>query len=180
MDSDIQLKIVRASNTEALHSFYCGQAVIDDIIHNSLKDTLPMHDLFLVRIGDEVIALYCIAKEKHAFFIPDDTKEMMLKGIKPIPEEEKETILEEFNVPAIEISLLAVKEEYRDNDIGSFLIEHIIDGFTKDPNETSRYVVVRAINTKEYSAIGFYRKCGFYPSEKEKPDQNLFMYRVIS
>ena len=44
---------------------------------------------------------------------------------------------------------------------------------------TGDFVIVRALNTKEYSAIPFYKKCGFTPATVEVENTNLFMYRIV-
>ena len=41
------------------------------------------------------------------------------------------------------------------------------------------FVTVRALKEENYTAVPFYKKCGFYPARKEQEGENLFMYRVV-
>ena len=50
----------KATDIAALSCFKCGVAIVDAIIRTELKDCLPTNDLFLVKDGEEIVALFCI------------------------------------------------------------------------------------------------------------------------
>lgn len=171
------LTFERASNTGALRSFKCGQAVVDGYIAD-LDSFLASDDLFLVKSGDEVVALFCLKKDDHELFLNDEIKEKMKKGIKPRPL----GALDEFryNYRSRELSLLAVKEEYQGNLIGSFIIEQVMERLVQEGVPEREFLIVRALCLKEYSAVPFYQKCGFTPAQEWKEEyESLMMYRVI-
>ncbi len=177
-----KLTFERATNIGALHSFSCGQEDVDHIIREVLPDTLFDNELYLVKDGEEVVALFCLQIENHCLFLSDDTKGKMQAGTKPKPNSalvEGEKFWERFNYDSRELTLLAVKEDRRFQHIGSFIIESILERLANDPNENREFIHVRALNTEEYSAIPFYRKCGFFPAVKEEKGVNLMMYRII-
>lgn len=177
-----KLTFERATNIGALHSFSCGQEDVDHIIREVLPDTLFDNELYLVKDGEEVVALFCLQIENHCLFLSDDTKGKMQAGTKPKPNSaiiKGDEFWERFNYDSRELTLLAVKKERRFQHIGSFIIESIIERLASDPNENREFIHVRALNTEEYSAIPFYRKCGFFPAVKEEKGVNLMMYRII-
>ena len=49
----------------------------------------------------------------------------------------------------------------------------------KDKNVKCDFVTVRALKHDNYTAVPFYRNCGFCPAEKEQDGRNLFMYRIV-
>lgn len=183
--TQITLTFERATNSAALCSFYCGEEAVDDIIHNELDNNLNTNDLFLVRDGEEVVAMFCIGKEKYSLFFPDETKDKMKNGFKPSPHtatSEGDDYWERFNYDAVELSLLAVKKDRRNRHIGSFIIEHVIEylkSFEGQEYNGCEFLMVRALNLKSYTAIPFYMQCGFVPAKKELPGVNLDMYRIL-
>lgn len=178
-----ELVIERATNIGALCSFRCGQDVVDDII-GTLDKYLATNDLYLVKERDELVAIFCLEKESHNMFLSDAAKVKMQKGVKPVPQRSSEEELQEyldytFNFDSIELSLLAVKEGEHGRHIGSSIIENIIDNFARDPNNKREFLFVKALHLKEYSAVPFYQKCGFCPTQDEALGKSLGMYRVI-
>lgn len=178
----MDLLFERATNLAALDSFECGVPVVDEIIREALPMALSTNDLFLVRNEQEVVALYCIQKENYSLFLSDEAKESMQEGSKPKPHsslDEGSDYWNRFFYDSVELTLLAVKKELRGRHIGSFIIEHVLDILANDPEEKRELLVVRALNDSNYSAIPFYRKCGFFPAIKERPGENLIMYHII-
>lgn len=99
-NSKKNLTFERATDLAALHSFKCGQEEVDHIIREELPYTLTTNDLYLVKDGDEVVALFCLQKDTHCLFLSDLAKENMQKGSKPKSEsarEEGEEFWERFN-----------------------------------------------------------------------------------
>jgi ribosomal protein S18 acetylase RimI-like enzyme len=177
-----ELTFERATNLAALHLFICGQEVVDKIIHEELPDLLGQHDLYYVKANGEVVALFCIQKDPHNLFFSDEVKEKMKAGTKPKPKSvsgDDDEFWDKFFCESIELSLLAVKEEHRGYHIGSFIIETVLDILSHDPEKKQDFLIVRALNLDNYSAIPFYSKCDFYPATKQVPGENLMMYHII-
>lgn len=171
------LTFERATNCGALCSFTCGQDLVDGII-KELDTYLSTNDLFLVKEGNNVVALFCLGKYGHALFLPDKTKDKMRSGIKPKPS----CLLDEdcSYFQSAEISLLAVREDCQGRHIGSFIIEQIMERLVNDDVAQRDFLIVRALCLTDYSAIPFYEKCGFTPAqEKQDGDNSLTMYRII-
>lgn len=178
-----ELVIERATNVGALCSFRCGQDVVDSIICE-LDGHLATNDLFLVKEEGELVAIFCLERFGHNMFLSDSAKANMQKGIKPVPQkasaEELQSYLDStFHFDSKELSLLAVKEGERGRHIGSSIIENIIDLFANDPNNKFEFLFVRALHMQYYSAVPFYQKCGFFPTQDEAVGESLGMFRVI-
>ena len=165
----------------ALLFFKCGQDEVDKIIQNDLPSLLPTNDLWLVKDGEEVVALFCLQRDPYCLFLSDDVKEKMKEGEKPKPYEarqEGEAFWDKFFYESKELTLLAVKDNCRKQHIGAFIIESIVE-MLANSEEKKELLSVRALNIDGYSAIPFYLKCHFIPASYQVPGQNLIMYRVI-
>lgn len=180
-DQELNLTFERATNTGALCSFKCGQDLVDGII-KELDTYLPTNDLFLVKQGDEVVALFCISKNDYCLFLSDTTKEKMQDGVKPKPDSARdcgEEYWEQMLFNAVEISLLAVRADKRGRHIGSYIIEYVLHSLAGNPVEKREFLMVKALNIEEYTAVPFYAKCGFFPAQIEALGKSLAMYRII-
>ncbi len=172
-----QLSFERATSIAALHSFSCGQATVDRIIQE-LEDHLPTNDLYLVKEGEDVVALFCLQKDNHALFLSDATRDKMRCGIKPMPSVPLNEYLNTF--ASKELSLLAVRKDYQRRRLGSFIIEMVMEKLVREKEENCEFLIVKALCEEDYSAVPFYEKCGFFPSQVfRKGDMSLTMYRVI-
>ena len=79
------LTFERATNLAALRLFKCGLDEVDKIIKDDLPSLLPTNDLWLVKDGEEVVALFCLQRDPYCLFLSDDVKEKMKEGEKPKP-----------------------------------------------------------------------------------------------
>lgn len=176
-----ELTFERASNLTALHLFKCGQDEVDKIIKEDLPSLLATNELWFVKDGEEVVALFCLQKDPFSLFLSDEVKEKMREGEKPKPvtaRKKGEAYWDKFLYESRELTLLAVKEELRGRHIGAFIIESILEMLV-NTGEEKELLCVRALNIEDYSAIPFYLKCHFTPASDQVPGQNLIMYRVI-
>jgi len=166
------IEIKRADNTSALSDFRCGVKSMDDFIHdkeNGLAKFIEfgLSNLWLVYEGEKVVAFFALSKDtlildQHdANSITKDTKDKKLPSQLP-PKDEIE-LWEKF--PAIEIDYLAVREEKRKQGLGTVLVSKIVDFAAKDSLSATKFITVNALDTKEYSAVGFYKRCDFKLSE---------------
>ena len=90
-------------------------------------------------------------------------------GIPDFDFDYQETFYSKPRYPALDIAYLAVQKKWRGKHIGDFLIKKIADLARTQTLAGCQFLTVEALATKEYSAVGFYDKCGFTPNELKKP-----------
>lgn len=141
---DGELIFERAFDIEALSSFNCGIRELDQLIHkknNGLRDFVLHNecDTFFVYYNEILVALFVYS---NGTFVTDDG-----------------------NYEATEIDFLAVRKEYRNNNIGRNIIEKISEySLINDRG----FLTVGSFCNDKYSAQEFYQKCGFEQiSEKQ-------------
>lgn len=172
----------RVDNISALVDFSCGLEDIDHFIHEELED-YACHgscQLYLVKEGDEVIAMFCL--DNSSLNLSEMAKEKMQEGKKPVPQHSPEpdspywwqTFYE-----AVEITYLAVAKTRQHRHIGSFIVEKIMQYVAEHKAYKADFVTVRAFQKQDYSAVPFYQRCGFYLAEPLVEDKNIFMYRIV-
>lgn len=179
----MNIKIERASTASVLSSFYCGNNTMDSFIHNELEDYLSIGScqLFLVKEHNYIVAMFCL--ETSNLTLSESAKSNMIEGRKPVPYEASMSPDDYYwlkpTYEATEITYLAVQRERQHNGIGSFLVECIMEKVAQNDDFKGDYVIVRALNEENYSAIPFYQKCRFTPATEERKNKNLFMYRIV-
>ena len=155
----------RSDEISVLSKFYCGVRPMDKFIHDKnigLTKYIEMGltKLWIVRNEEEVVAFFTLSKSSLRINF-DDRRYLDKKGI-PVYEQ----IIQERDVfPCIEIDYLAVREDKRQNHIGSIIIEAIIDRVLADELSATIFLCVDALHTNSYSAVRFYKKNGFVESE---------------
>lgn len=180
--SSIKFIFERTTDASVLSNFSCGIDSMDDFIHDELQDYLWMGScqMYVIREEDEIVAMFCL--DKHNLCLSEVVKEKMQEGSKPSPQGAPESNESYWLKPffdAVEITYLAVSKNRQHQHIGSFVIERIMDRVAQDTTVNCDFVTVRALKHDDYTAIPFYRKCGFFPAEKEVEGRNLFMYRIV-
>lgn len=175
----LNLFFEKIGDASVFSSFRCGIRALDDFIHEELQDYMDMDcKAFCVRSASGIVGLFCL--DTHTLFLDDSVKEKMQDGLKPSPELEECPYWEVMNhFPSMEITYLAVDVRFQRKHIGSFIVEQIMDYVASLTDIQLDFVTVRAYNTKEYTAIPFYKKCGFTAAADRKENTNLFMYRVV-
>lgn len=177
-----QLTFERTTDASALSDFFCGIQSMDDYIHKELQDYVSMGncEMYIVREDNDVIAMFCL--DNNSLMLSDTTKENMKKGVKPCPlgtSDPDSLFWYKPSFDAVEITYLAVTVSRQRQHIGWFIIEQIMNRVCVSGEYNCDFVTVRALKEKDYSAVPFYKKCGFYPARKEQEGENLFMYRVV-
>ena len=82
--------------------------------------------------------------------------------------------------PAMDIAYLAIQQKWRGKHIGDFLIQQIADLARKQTLAGCQFLTVEALATSEYSAVGFYERCGFTANEVKKPYKDtLRMFKTL-
>lgn len=155
---------------------------MDDFIHSELQDYLWMGNcqMYVIRDGEDIVAMYCL--DQHNLCLSEVVKEKMQDGSKPSPQNAPDADSPYWFKPffdAVEITYLAVSADRQHQHIGSFIIERIMEQVAQNPDIHCDFVTVRALKHDDYTAVPFYRNCGFYPAEQEVEGRNLFMYRII-
>ena len=183
-DSKSTLIIERAKTTLALSDFYCGIPLMDSFIHNGLQELVVANqDLYVVKDQDNhTVAFFCL--EQGSYFIGEEVKEKILKEMKPSPKpglEEDSIFWDLSNHPSVELSYFAVDRNYQNRNIGKTIIDSLIGRLSTSAEYTQPVLTVRALQTEDgsYSAVDFYKKCGFTLGEDYKPNKNLLLYKAI-
>lgn len=172
MKSEIYIK--RVDNASALSNFNCGIKSMDDFIHN--KDYgLPkfieygLSNLWIVYENNNVVAFFSLSKDILILNSEDirqigNDKSMSLV----LPPQDEDKFWEQEKYPAIEIDYLAVCERIRKDTkyhLGTFIIEFIAKRAIEDQLSATMFLTVEALDSRDYSATEFYKKCGFEYSE---------------
>ena len=67
-----------------------------------------------------------------------------------------------------------------DFSMSVFLIKQIADLARRQTLAGCQFLTVEALATSEYSAVGFYERCGFAPNEVKKPYKDMLrMYMTL-
>lgn len=181
--STIQLTFERTTDASVLSDFFCGVSSMDEFLHQELQDYVSMGNcqMYVVREDNDIVAMFCL--DNNSLNLADSVKENMQKGIKPCPLTVSDADSPFWYRPsyeAVEIAYLAVSKDRQRQHIGCYIIERIMERVACDEiYNNCVFVTVRALKEENYTAVPFYKKCGFSPARKEKEGENLFMYRVV-
>ena len=156
------LDFERTDDMSVLSDFYCGVEDMDNFIHNRLQakiDGMPELESYIVREGGTVVAMTAI-------------REKLL--------EIKKTDGERLSFDSLEIEYLAVRRDLREKGIGEYIIDWI-DGKARTEHPKCKYLSVNALVDPDYgySAVPFYKKCGFVPRRSHVMAVAVRMTRII-
>lgn len=183
MEKSYNLDIVRADDTSALIDFICGVPSMDNFIHDKENGLakfikLRLSNLWLVYEEGKVVAFFALSKDALVLNNEDrrnlETKEKDCSAL-PSPDD-ADKFWDKEKYPAIEIDYFAVCKEMRespDDHLGTYIIEEICRMADADIYSATMFLTVEALDTKEYSAVVFYQKCGFQFSDVA---QNKYIY----
>lgn len=139
---------------------------MDDFIHDlkgglNLYVELGLTNLWTVKIGEDVVAIFALSKSVLTLN-SDDRRYLAEDGLKM-----DEAIFEnKDNFPAIEIDYLAVSEKHRERKIGSFILNEIAMKACSDQLSATMFLTVEALVIPGvYSAVEFYKENSFKDSE---------------
>lgn len=160
-----RLIIERVDDTSALSNFYCGLPSMDKFIHDAEKGLneyvrLGLTKLRIVRSGKEIVAIFALSKGTLVLS-SFDWRKLDKDGLKISADifDTKDTY------PSIEIDYLAVSKNWRNKGIGHFILNEIALKAIEDDLSATMFLTVEAIETKDYSAVGFYKKFNFVDSD---------------
>lgn len=179
------LKVRIMHDIHCLDNFYSGVQTMDDFIHGGFVDSIQNHycQAYVASIEDEVVAMFALSFD--SLDLDSDDKEELLLGISSadtplVNYDYEDTFWAKPRYPALDIAYLAVSEKYRGRHIGRTLIEQIAERARQQAFAGCQFLTVEAYCTGEYSASGFYEKCGFAASEIKKPYKDtLRMFKTL-
>lgn len=147
---------------------------MDSFIQNDFRLSVENHfcAAYVVKLGEEVVALFALSFD--SLDLDCDDKEELQSEISSVGNPDldfdyQETFYSKPRYPALDIAYLAVQKKWRGKHIGDFLVKKIADLARAQTLAGCQFLTVEALATKEYSAVGFYDKCGFAPNELKKP-----------
>ena len=186
MEKKYNIRIERAADTSALSSFRCGIKSMDDFIldkENGLDKfiQLRLSNLWIVRENETPVAFFALSKDALMLNSEDRRNiEHKEQNASILPSnDDADKFWDKEKYPAIEIDYLAVCKEKRDNPndhMGTYIIEEICRMAEADIFSATMFLTVEALDTKEYSAVDFYRSCDFEFSDVA---QNKYNYETM-
>ena len=186
MEKSYNLDIVRADDTSALIDFMCGVPSMDNFIHDKENGLakfikLRLSNLWLVYEEGKAVAFFALSKDALVLNNEDRRNlENKEKDSSALPSrDDADKFWDKEKYPAFEIDYLAVCKEKRDNPddhLGTYIIEEICRMAEADIFSATMFLTVEALDTKEYSAVNFYRNCDFEFSEVA---QNKYNYKTV-
>lgn len=181
----MELEIKSVDNIDSFKGFHCGIPAMDKFIHTGLALSIKNHycQLYSVSAGQQVVALFALSFD--SVDLDNDDKEEIATGISTtgmpdVDYDYEETFYSKRRYPALDIAYLAVREDLREQHIGQYLVSQIRKKAKEQRFAGCQFITVEAYNTKEYSAVGFYSKCGFAPNEFPNPNKDtLRMFQTL-
>lgn len=172
-------------NVSQIDDFNCGIKAMDDFIHSGLANSVRNHycNLYSVTLDNEIVAMFSLSFDSLELDL-DSLEEILdnqSSSNKPnLSSNYVDTFLSKHHYPALEISYLAVKENYRRKGIGKAVVDSIAEMAQRQKTAGCMFLTVEAYFEKDYSAVPFYNACHFEPCEYKKPDkETLRMFRTL-
>ena len=185
--SDIFQELVSKELTDfhCLESFYSGVEAMDKFIQGDFRMSVENHycTAYGVWYGDELVAVYALSFD--SLDLDSDDKDELQMGISSTGTPEvnwnyRDTFYAKPRYPALDIAYLAVQQKYRGKRIGYAIVEQIATDARTQTFAGCQFLTVEALATSEYSAVGFYERCGFTANEVRKPYKDtLRMFRTL-
>lgn len=168
-----------------LDNFCSGVEAMDMFIQNDFRLSVENHycSAYGVWLGEELVAIYALSFD--SLDLDYDDKAELQAGISATGSPRLDmnyegTFYAKPRYPALDIAYLAVKENYRGRGIGTAIVEQIAEDARLQSFAGCQFLTVEALATKEYSAIGFYDRCGFSANELRKPYKDTIrMFRTL-
>lgn len=117
-------------NVSQLDDFNCSIKAMDDFIHSGLANSVRNHycNLYSVTLDNEIVAMFSLSFDSLELDL-DSLEEILdnqSSSNKPnLSSNYVDTFLSKHHYPALEISYLAVKENYRRKGIGKAVVDSI-------------------------------------------------------
>ena len=175
----------KITDFHCLSTFCSGVEAMDMFIQGDFRMSVENHycTAYGIWYKEELVAIYALSFD--SLDLDSDDKEelgtgMSSTGTPDINWNYRETFYAKPRYPALDIAYLAVKQEYRGNNVGHSIVEMIAEQARTQNFAGCQFLTVEALATQEYSAVGFYSRCGFTPNEVKKPYKDtLRMFRTL-
>ena len=167
------LQFVRLEEDTPISSFDCGDADLNDFLHNDAKNYLKsmLAVTYLIKVEDEIMAYFCLSNDglTRTSILSEDEKALWNKVGRKIPNSKRRK-----TYPAVKIGRLAVAQKYSGFGIGRQVIDAVRLMYISKPHHAGcRFVTVDAYR----SALSFYEKNDFrYLTTKDKDEDTRIMY----
>ena len=162
------------TDTSMLSDFTCGLQVMDDFIHYNLQSFLDSNSCLSYCLKDEnekVVAFFILQSDQISIVDEDTIDDMQL--IHP------NLSVTSIEYKTMEIEYLAVATAHQRKGIGTECIRQILD-IAKEQQRDTFFLTVDAYKSREYSAVPFYRKCGFDALDIVAPTKKILpMYKPL-
>ncbi|MBO7417490.1 MAG: GNAT family N-acetyltransferase [Bacteroidaceae bacterium] len=170
---------------QCLNTFSSGVESMDKFIRGDFRLSVENHycQAYVVKLEEDVVAIFALSFD--SLDLDPDDKEELQSGFSStaspdIDYDYQEIFYAKPRYPAMDIAYLAIQEKWKGKHIGDFLIKQIADLARRQTLAGCQFLTVEALATKEYSAVGFYERCGFSPNEVKKPYKDtLRMYMAL-
>ena len=175
----------KITDFHCLETFCSGVEAMDSFIQGDFRMSVENHycSAYGVWYKEELVAIYALSFD--SLDLDSDDKEELQLGLSSTgtPEVDwnyKDTFYAKPRYPALDIAYLAVRNEYRGNGVGQSIVEMIAEKARTQSFAGCQFLTVEALATSEYSAVGFYERCGFTANEVRKPYKDtLRMFRTL-
>ncbi len=180
-----ELHVKPLEDFHCLSTFHSGVESMDIFIRNDFRLSVENHycSAYIVKHQEEIVAVFALSFD--SLDLDTDDKEELQIGIAStgspdIDRNYKDTFYAKPRYPALDIAYLAVQEQWRGQGVGNLLLDTIAEKARSQSFAGCQFLTVEALATSEYSAVGFYSRCGFTANEVKNPNKDtLRMYRTL-
>lgn len=180
-----ELISVPLKDFSCLSDFCSGVEAMDEFIRGNFRLSVENHYCvpYATFYRGEIVAIFALSFD--SLDLDSDDKEELQSGLSMtgtpnVDWNYEDTFYSKPRYPALDIAYLAVQQKLRGMGIGNFIIKEIAIQARTQTFAGCQFLTVEALATKEYSAVGFYERCGFTANEVKKPYKDtLRMYRTL-
>lgn len=157
------IRIVRLTQNYEFKSFDCGNQDLNDFLLSDSKAYLKklLSVTYILETDDDIVAYFSVSNDKIS--VPDSDKATWRRIKALFPHSKHRS-----DYPAVKIGRLAVNCKYRNNGIGSDILNFIKDLFISGNRTGCSFVTVDALR----EAIPFYLKNDFRYLDKATAESN--------
>lgn len=164
--SDIKISSFTSSDTNDLKSFCCGCEKMDNYIRLNLSvcDENRYVSTYIVRLisSNEIIAIFTLANDALIIQSHGDKEDVVSENDIIANSSYVEYFLEQSSFPAVNIAHLAVSQMWQSQDVGTKILDFVINTFANFKASGCQFITVDALNN--HRVMKFYTvKNGFTP-----------------
>ena len=170
----------KITDFHCLSTFTSGVEPMDVFIQGDFRMSVENHycTAYGIWYQDDLIAIYALSFD--SLDLDSDDKEELQTGLSATGSPDidwnyNDTFYAKPRYPALDIAYLAVRQDFRGNSLGRVIIRMIFDKARTQDFAGCQFLTVEALATKDYSAVGFYERCGFTANEVKKPYKDTFL-----